>query len=189
MNKKTKTLVGVALFTAIVVVLQMIGAAIRFGPFSISLVLVPIVVGAAVYGWKAGIWLGFAFGITVLLSGDAGAFLAVNPLGTVLTVLVKGIGCGAVAGLVYGLLEKTNRTAAVIASAIACPIANTGIFLLGCLVFFMDTISGWAAAAGYEAAGSYMILGLVGFNFIFEVVVNMILSPIITRLIKIGKKE
>ena len=40
---KTRTLTGVALFTAIVAVLQLVGAFIRFGPFSISLVLVPIV--------------------------------------------------------------------------------------------------------------------------------------------------
>ena len=42
---KTKTLTGLALFTAIVIVLQLLGSFIRFGPFSISLVLIPIVVG------------------------------------------------------------------------------------------------------------------------------------------------
>lgn len=31
--------------------LQFVGSAIRFGPFSISLVLIPIVLGAALYGW------------------------------------------------------------------------------------------------------------------------------------------
>ena len=82
---KTRTLTGVALFTAIVVVLQLVGAFIRFGPFSISLVLVPIVVGAALYGPAAGAWLGLVFGLVVLISGDAAAFLAVNPLGTVVT--------------------------------------------------------------------------------------------------------
>ena len=79
MNKKTKNMVGVALFTAIVVVLQFLGGGIKVGGvFSISLVLVPIVVGAAVYGWKAGAWLGFAFGVAVLLSGDAAAFLVID---------------------------------------------------------------------------------------------------------------
>ena len=54
MNNKTKNMVGVGLFTAIVVVLQFLGGGIKFGMFSISLVLVPIVVGSAVYGWKSG---------------------------------------------------------------------------------------------------------------------------------------
>ena len=54
MNTKTKNMVGIGLFTAIVVVLQFLGGGFKVGMFSFSFVLVPIVVGAAVYGWKAG---------------------------------------------------------------------------------------------------------------------------------------
>ena len=83
-------LTGIGLFTAIVIVLQMLGSFIHLGPFSISLVLIPIVVGTALYGIPAGGWLGCVFGIAVLLSGDAAAFLAVSITGTVVTVLAKG---------------------------------------------------------------------------------------------------
>ncbi len=189
MNKNTKKIVGVALFTAIVVVLQLLGSFIRFGPFSISLVLIPIVVGTALYGIGAGAWLGLVFGVTVLASGDAGAFLAVNVPGTIITVLAKGAAAGLLSGAIYKLVEKKNKTAATICAAIAAPIANTGVFLLGCLIFFMPTINGWAAAVGMESAGTYMITTLVGFNFVFELLVNVILSPIIVRLIGLGKKE
>lgn len=189
MNKNTKKIVGVALFTAIVVVLQLLGSFIRFGPFSISLVLIPIVVGTALYGIGAGAWLGLVFGVTVLASGDASAFLAVNVPGTIITVLAKGAAAGLLSGAVYKLVEKKNKTAATICAAIAAPIANTGVFLLGCLIFFMPTINGWAAAVGIESAGTYMITTLVGFNFIFELLVNVVLSPIIVRLIDLGKKE
>ena len=92
MNSKktwnTRTLVGLALFTAIVVVLQLIGNVIHFGVFSISLVLVPIVVGAAMYGPAAGGWLGGIFGLVVLLSGGGEPFMTINPLGTIGTVMV-----------------------------------------------------------------------------------------------------
>lgn len=189
MNKNTKKIVGVALFTAIVVVLQLLGSFIRFGPFSISLVLIPIVVGTALYGIGAGAWLGLVFGVTVLASGDASAFLAVNVPGTIITVLAKGAAAGLLSGAVYKLVEKKNKTAATICAAIAAPIANTGVFLLGCLIFFMPTINSWAAAVGIESAGTYMITTLVGFNFIFELLVNVVLSPIIVRLIGLGKKE
>jgi len=189
MNKNTKKIVGVALFTAIVVVLQLLGSFIRFGPFSISLVLIPIVVGTALYGIGAGAWLGLVFGVTVLASGDASAFLAVNVPGTIITVLAKGAAAGLLSGAVYKLVEKKSKTAATICAAIAAPIANTGVFLLGCLIFFMPTINGWAAAVGIESAGTYMITTLVGFNFIFELLVNVVLSPIIVRLIGLGKKE
>ena len=190
-NKRisTRTLTGVALFTALVVVLQFMGQFIRFGPFSISLVLIPIVVGAALYGPLAGAWLGFVFSLVVLLSGDAGAFLVVNALGAVLTVLLKGTLAGLCAGLVYKAAEKLNRWLAVILAAITAPVVNTGIFLLGCLLFFMPTITEWAAGLGFPSAGNYMIFGLAGGNFLFELLFNIVLSPVILRLIKIGKKE
>ncbi len=184
----TRTLTGVAIFTAIVVILQFLGAFVRFGPFSISLVLIPIVVGAALYGVWAGAWLGFVFGVVVLLSGDAGAFLAVNVLGTILTVLLKGTLCGLCAGLVYKALSKWQLPA-VVAAAVTAPVVNTGVFLLGCLLFFMPTITAWGQAAGFENVGRYMILGLAGGNFLFELLFNIVLSPVVVRLIKIGKKE
>ena len=188
MNNKTKTMVGIGLFTAIVVVLQFLGGGIRFGIFSISLVLVPIVVGSAVYGWKAGAWLGFMFGAAVLLSGDASAFMVVDPLGTVLTVLVKGASCGMIAGLVYKLLERWNKVLAVFAAALVCPVVNTGVFLIGCCLFFLETVAEWGRGLGYENVAAYMFLGLAGANFLVELAVNLVLAPVIVRLIKIGNK-
>ena len=181
-------MVGVGLFTAIVVVLQFLGGGIKFGMFSISLVLIPIVVGAALYGFKSGAWLGFAFGAAVLLSGDAAAFLVIDPIATVLVVLVKGSACGLTAGLVYQLLAKINGTVAVFAAAVICPVVNTGVFLLGCQFFFLETVAEWGTALGYENAASYMFLGLAGINFLIELGVNILLAPVIVRLIRIGKK-
>ena len=185
-KKQTENLVLGAILTAIVIVLQLLGGFIKFGPFSISLVLIPIVIGAAKCGVKIGTWLGFVFGVVVLLSGDAAAFLGVNALGTILTVLVKGTLAGLLSGLVYKALENKNRTLA----AVVCPVVNTGVFLIGCLLFFMETIGGWADAMGFGAnVGQYMIVGLVGANFIFELLFNVVLSPVVVRLIRIGKKE
>ncbi|MBQ9228836.1 MAG: ECF transporter S component [Eubacterium sp.] len=189
MNEKTKKIVGVGIFTAIVVVLQLLGSFIKFGTFSVSLVLIPIIVGAALYDFGAGAWLGFVFGVTVLLSGDATPFLAVNPVGTVVTVLLKGTLAGLAAGAVFKALEKKSGFAATICAGITAPVVNTGVFLLGCLVFFMPTIQEWATAAGVESAGKFMIVGLVGLNFVFELVINLVLSSVIVKLISLGKKE
>ncbi len=188
MNNHTKKMVGIGLFTAIVMVLQFLGGGIKFGIFSISLVLVPIVVGAAVYGWKAGGWLGFAFGAAVLLSGDAAAFLAVDPIATVAVVLLKGIACGVTAGFLYICLSKVNRTVGVFAAAVVCPIVNTGVFLVGCWLFFLETVAQWGAGLGFANAAEYMFLGLAGTNFLIELAVNILLAPVIVRLIKIKAK-
>jgi len=188
-NTKTRKIVGIGLMTAIVVALQLLGSFIKFGVFSISLVLVPIIVGAALYGIGAGAWLGFAFGVTVLASGDAGVFLAVNPVGTVVTVLLKGVLAGLAAGGVYKLIEKKNKLVAVITAGIVAPVVNTGIFIVGCWLFFMPLITEWATAAGAENAGLFVLTGVVGINFFVELAINLVLSTVIVRLIKIAKKE
>lgn len=187
-SQKTLTLVGMGILTAIVVVLQSVASAIRFGPFSITLVLAPIIIGAALYGWKAGAWLGTVFGAMVLLTGDAAAFLAVNVPGTICTCILKGMCAGLAAGAVYKLLENKSQLAAVITAGIACPVANTGVFLLGCMVFFLDTVKEWGAGAGYENVGAYFLFGFVGLNFLVEMAINLVLSTAIVRILKIVKK-
>lgn len=188
-HSRTKTLVSLALFTAIVVALQFLGQFIKLGPFSISLVNVPIVIGAVLFGPGAGAYLGAVFGAAVLLTGDAAAFLVVNPIGTVLTVMLKGIACGFMSGVVYRLFKHINDYFAIVVAAIACPVFNTGIFLLGCLLFFMEPVGEWAAGAGFENVGTYMIVGLVGLNFVVELLINAVLSPVIVRIIRIGRRS
>lgn len=178
-----------AILTALVIVLQLLGSFIRFGPFSVSLVLIPIVIGAATCGAAIGAWLGGVFGLAVLLSGDAAAFMAVSIPGTIITVMLKGILSGLAAGLVYKLLEKRNRIIATFAAAIVCPIVNTGVFLLGCAVFFLDTVTAWGAGLGYDNAFAYMMLGLAGLNFVFELTTNVILGPVSVKLISLVKEK
>ena len=218
----TKTMVLGAILTALVVILQFMGAFIRFGPFSISLVLIPIVIGAATCGVGISTWLGFIFGLVVLITGDAAAFMVVNVTGTIATVIVKGSAAGLCAGLaykgvltllnkrsqgqirrmkatgglceccekgVYDFVSRNNRYAAVLVAAIVCPIVNTGVFLIGCLLFFMETVGQWAAAANLGGGvAHYMIFGLVGVNFLFEMASNLILSPVVVRIVQAKKK-
>ena len=185
MKTKTQKVVGMGLFTAIIVALQMLASAIKFGPFSITLVLAPIVIGAALYGIGAGAWLGLTFGVTVLISGDASAFLTINPIGTVLTVIAKGMVAGIVAAVIYKAIEKKNKTVAVVAAGIACPIVNTGIFLVGCYLFFRE----WLIAVFGTTGFATVITGLVSVNFAVELGINMLLASVIVRIIDLGKKQ
>ncbi len=188
MNNKTKTLVGIGLLTAVVVVLQALAIGIRFGLFNITLVLVPIIVGVALYGYAAGIWLGAVFGLIVLFT-DAGVFMAINIPGTIITCILKGVLAGFLAGIVYKALESKNTLVAVIAAGVVAPVVNTGVFLLGCRLFFYNTIKEWAAGAGFESAGLYMLTAFVGLNFLVELAINLILSTVIVRIIQIGRRS
>ena len=189
-TEKTKELVFAAVMTAVVLVMQIIAVLTRmFLPmFAINLVLIPIVIGASMGGIKIGAWLGLVSGIAVLISGDAASFLAINVPGTIITVLLKGVISGIAAAFVYKLLEKKNRYVAVLLAAIVCPVANTGVFILGCVTFFMDTLKVWGEGLGYTNAFAYIILGMIGINFIIELILNVILSPTAVRLIELRKK-
>lgn len=183
MNTRTNRLVGLSLLTALIVILQVLARLIPTGIFSLTLSLVPIVVGAALYGVGAGGYLGFVFGVVVLLNNSQ-LFLEISIPGTIATVLVKGIACGVVAGVTYRLLSARSSMLAAAAAAILCPCVNTGVFLLGCRLFFMDWVLEKTEAMGFSSAGSFLILGLVGVNFLIEIAINLVLSPAIVRIVR-----
>ena len=185
----TLRLVRLALLSAIVAVLAYYGGFIKIGGLaSISLTLIPVVIGATLCGPFEGAWLGAVAGVMFFATPDAAFWLGLSVHGTIITVMVKGILAGLCAGLTYKLLERFNRYVAIMASAVVCPVVNTGIFLLGSLVFFMDSVSSGAAAEGISV-GMYLIVFFVGFNFLFELIANIAVSPAIVRIVDIAGKK
>ena len=177
-----------ALLGALVAILSYLGGFIKIGGLaSISLTLIPVVIGAALCGPGAGGFLGAIGGAVFFLTADSVFWLGLSIPGTIITVMVKGYLSGYFAGLVYKALEKKNRYAAVIVSAIVCPVVNTGIFIGGCFLFFLETVKSFASDAGMNIA-MYLIIFFVGLNFVFELLSNIILSPVILRLINLRKK-
>ena len=186
----TKMMVMGAVMTAFVIILQLLGTFTAFfGPFSTAVALIPIVIGAALCGTGVGAWLGLVFGIVVIASGGANLFFIFDVPGTIITVLVKGTACGLAAGLVYKLCAKINRYVGVLAAAIVCPIVNTGVFMLGCAIFFLDSATDIASTLGSDASGMAVFVALAMANFLFELGMNIVLSPVIVRLLNIRKKN
>lgn len=186
-RRKTERLALLALLTALTAVLAYFGGFIKIGGLaSISLTLIPVVLGAALSGPFAGAWLGAVSGVVFFMTADSAFWFSLSIPGTVITVMLKGILCGLCAGLVYKLLEKKNQYLAVAVSAIVCPVVNTGIFILGCFAFFMNAVNSGAAAEGMSV-GAYIIIFYVGLNFVFELLTNIILSPAVVRLLNIKK--
>lgn len=188
-KNKTGKLVLAAMMTALVIVFQLLATYTTFfGPFSTAIALIPIVIGACLCGPAIGAWLGLVFGVVVLATGGAALFFAFNIPGTFITVLAKGMACGFVAGLIFKLFEKKLKFWAAILAALACPIVNTGVFLLGCAIFFAPHAAAISELVGIAEAGFGVFIALAFGNFIFEVLMNVILSPAIIRVLKISKK-
>ena len=180
-NGKIKRMAGIALLMAMIVVMQAIGGMIPpVGGFSISLVLIPIVLGAAIFGPKAGAILGGTFGIIVAINcitgadpGGAMVFQA-NPILCILVVLAKGILAGLASGAVYKVVKGFNSYLAMLLSAIVAPLVNTGVFI-GCMyLFFIDVLAQWAG--GGDILG-YILTGLILANFVPELIINVVFSP------------
>ena len=190
-HDKLQRMTGLSIFTAVIVVLTVLCTFVRFGPFSITLALAPIVIGAALYGPGAGAYLGSVFGLVVLLTGvfgwDGGTvmyLMSLNAVGCILICIGKGAAAGWVSGLLYRLIARKNMHLGVVAAAVLCPVVNTGIFIIGMMLFYMYTLESWA---GGQAVIYYVIFGLTGINFLVELAVNLILSSGITSIIRYAK--
>ena len=186
-SAKTQRLTGLALMTGIIIVLQIVASFIKFGPFTITLALAPIIIGAALYGAGAGAYLGGVFGVVVFIACVAGWDMGGNilftarPLVTLILCVVKGALAGLAAGAVYRALAQRSPMAGSIRAGIMCPVVNTGIFCLGLAGFYYDTLVAWA---GGTALVYYVITVLVGLNFLLEMAINLVLSSVIVRVVK-----
>lgn len=192
-NAKIKRTTGIALLMALVVVLQFVGGMIPpVGGFSISLVLIPIVLGSAVYGPKAGALLGTTFGVIVTINcitgADAGGAMVfqANPILCILVVLGKGILAGLASGFVYMLFRYWNGYIAMVLAAIVCPLVNTGTFIVCMMTFFKDVLAIWAGGGEIIA---YVLSGLVLCNFVPELIINVVFSPFGQRIVHTLKKK
>ena len=190
-NAKIKRMVGIALLMAMVIVLQFVGSMIPpiGGTVAISLVLIPIIVGAAIYGPSAGATLGATFAVVTIINcitgADAGGAMVfqANPLLCILVVAAKSILCGLLSGAVYALLKKCNAYLAMLCAAIICPVVTTGVFVTCMLLFFKPVLSVWS---GGTDVVTYALTALVLCNFVPELLLNIVFSPAghqITRIV------
>lgn len=198
-KKKVLKTVELAFLISLVVVLQIISALIPpiAGMVSITLTLIPVVVGGILLGKRSGALLGFAFGVIVLINCiaalDVGGNIlwTSNPFFTALICLVKGTAAGFVPACLYELIrgKSTNNGrnfVATLVAAMAAPIVNTGLFLCGMLFLFWDTLNAWA---GGTNIATYVILGLAGVNFLVEFSINILLTPAVVRISTAVKRK
>ena len=182
MNKKitTQQIVGTGLLLALEIIFQVIGNYLQFGPVSINLSLVAIVLAAVLYGPLSGAILGFFCGIIVLFSPSTIAvFMPVSPIGTVVACLLKTTLAGLLAGIVFKALKNKNQLLGIILASILVPVINTGIFSAICLLFFRPILAGGAGDESFASMMTFLLVGFIGWNFLFELGVTVVVSTIL----------
>ncbi|MGL4949428.1 MAG: ECF transporter S component [Anaeroplasmataceae bacterium] len=180
-----KNLVGLSILLALVILLQMLGGAFKIGIFQINLALLPITVGAIIFGPFYGGVLGLISGGVILLNGDAAAFLSYSVFGTILIVLLKGFLSGFVSGLAYKYISKKNKLVAAIVASILAPLVNTAVFAIGCFTVLRSAVINMSGESGWKAT-AFLFTTLISYNFIIEMLCSAIFSPIIARVSNIG---
>jgi uncharacterized membrane protein len=191
-RQQIRNMVLVALLAALVVIFQSLSNVIKVGPIAITLTLIPVVLGGCLLGKKWGAILGFLFGVIVsvfVFTGiDAGGYIlfTVNPIITILLCLFKGTAAGLAAAWSYELLAGENRTVATAVAAMVAPVVNTSLFVLGMFLFYTDILAQWA---GGQNVMIYIITGLAGWNFVFEFAAAVIVTPVITTVIRVTKRK
>ena len=172
-----KNITYIAVFAALIIVLQMCSSFIKIGATSFSFVLVPIVLGGMLMGVSVGAALGALFGVIVLVAALAGLdpftlyLLGENPAFTVFLCLIKGIAAGVVPALLYKLVSKKNGYVAVFSGTVGDAMTSLGVDISGLSPF-------------------YIILVLcVGVNFFVEFAINLICSPAIYTVNRVIEKQ
>ena len=187
-------LVATALLASLVLLLQFF-VVIPLGAYTITLTLVPIMLGAILYGPMTGALLGSVFGVAVsiqVITGMAGAMstamLQLAPIVTIAVCVLKGVLAGLVAGLVYRPFQnKPHNTFGVVLSAVSCPLINTGIFVAALFLFYYDLMAQYAADNAFAGALTFVFIGIIGLNFLVEFAINVLLIPLVLRLMSILK--
>lgn len=178
----TKMIAATGIMLAVEIVLQVIGnyIVISGGSPNLNFSLIIITLGAILYGPVVGGFLGLVSGALTLFSPSTiSYFFAVSPLGTILTCLLKTTLAGVVAGFIANALKNKNDLLGSILCSIATPVINTGVFAIFCLVFFKQRL----LDINPSSVSAALFLGLIGANFIFEIIINIVVVPSFYKIV------
>lgn len=192
----TREITGTAILLALVIVLQAFGGSISIGAVQLNFTLIPIVLGAVLFGKWSGLFLGFACGVVVLVQvimGLAPFYVVIwtyTPVVAALTCIVKTSVAGFVAGLLYEWLCKKNGLVALFVASAVVPVLNTGLFIVGCLCM-SESISVFQSSIdmGGMNVFVFILVGLITFNFFIELAINLLVSPALHRVIGVVEKQ
>ena len=190
----TKTITGTALLTAIELILIVVSNYVKIMAINLNLALVPIALGAMLFGPLSGLFIGLVNGLVTIFAPDTLAFfMPVNPVVTVFLCLLKTGLAGFLCGLIYYPFKnaKTNGKKIVgsILASISVPLINTLLFTAGCFMFFYGPYSDLARKNGYTDTFYFFITLVVGINFIFEFSISLLVSPSINMLVNYYQKK
>ena len=203
-TEKTSENAKIALFIAIIILLSVTPLGyISLGIINATTIQMPVIIGAVLFGWKKGAFLGGVFGITSLIKNtvqpnltsfvfspfvpvfgeESGSFFAI------IISLLPRIMIGIVAAGVFALLSKTKLSAAVksAAAGFCGSLTNTVLVMGGIYLFFGESYSA-AKEMAYETLLATVAATITGMGITEAVISAVACGAVCAALIKYTKK-
>lgn len=188
----TATLVQLAMIIAIMIILDVTGLGlIKIPPVAITILHIPVIVGAIVMGPACGAILGGAFGVISLLEASFKAtspadlafspFLSGNPIGS----LIMCVGCRILMGWLAGMLfrwisklDKTNIIAAIVSAGVASIVHSFTV--LSCL---------WLLFPELQFTFKAVLLAVLSVNGLLECAAAIVFGVAFAKVVPIIRKS
>jgi uncharacterized membrane protein len=185
-NEKTTFLVEMAMMIAIILIMANTPLGyIRTPGLSLTLLTVPVSVGAVILGPLGGALCGLTFGISSFVNGMSSSILfQINPFGYFITTVVTRVLVGLCTGLIFRALHKrksTNRVSYYV-TCLSCPLLNTLFFMTSLVLFFYgsDYIQNFVTALGASNPLVFVLL-FVGVQGAIEAAVCFVVGSAVSR--------
>lgn len=198
-NTRTIKMVELALFVAIIIIMSFtpLGYIKTLG-LSITLLVVPVTVGAILLGPSGGAILGAVFGITSFiqcfgLDAFGTMLLSISPLSTFILTIVPRVLMGWFTGLIFVQLRKNSSTnkLSFLLTNLAGPLLNTLLFMPTFVLLFYNTDfiqQQYVQPSGANNVFAF-IVAFVGINGLIEAGVCFVLGTAISKTLDVLKSK
>ena len=189
--QRNLTLAQMGVFSALIVVMTFTHVGyITIGALSITLVHIPVIVGACVLGWKLGAALGAVWGVTCMIKAFTMPTAPTDPLFmNPLVSLVPRVLVGIVAGLLFALVLKADKKGLLAAAvaAVAATVCNTALVLTALYLIYGGSKGDLLGiqAVSFPGLVKFIVAVFVS-NAVFEVIAAVLIAiPAVFALRKV----
>ncbi len=192
-RKSVKDLTTLGLLTGILLVMSFtpLGYFHTLG-VDISLMMIPVAIGAMIMGPKAGAWLGFIFGATSFYQAIAGTsvfsatLFNISPFGTFLLCIPTRILMGFLTGVIFLLVQKLDRrkTVCYFIGGFFAAFLNTLFFMSALILLFWNTeyIQGFNQVFGNVNPFVFVVM-FVGVNGALEMPASCLAGGVVSKAV------
>lgn len=192
-RQKIHAMTLIAILSAIIILMAFTPVGyIKTGGLEITLLVVPVVIGAILVGPKGGAFLGFMFGITSFfqcvfgMSVFGATLLSLNPLFCFLVCVPTRTLMGFLVGVIFRVLLKAFKYDIFvhIIASVSGALLNTLFFMTTLCVCFYNSeyIQGFVGYLNASNPFIFVIL-FVGINGLVEAIINFIIGALVSKTV------